>query len=480
MHRTVRQPRRRSALRNRSCIGARIGACILVAGLTAPLAAAPQRAPSGGGAAPTTASPVPPPLDDATIAFVLPESERVRIRGAVERTVARTLKSTPPVRIVAPPEMGEVLLRSMAVTSPNRSFDPGQVEQLARRQTVLFDLAAKEIVIGSGGLAMVGEADRAAVARIMFAHAIMTAIVDQELSLAEFSRTDLPAVMVARRMASEGFTVTARDRATLPLGLDSFAATVRQHIPGSFDTRDDRSPLERTVYGNGRTVIEAIWNAQGVDAVWTRLAERPSSVPDLARAIPRSRALRLAQAALDPLLTQPDWTRVRMPSAPLVSLAGLKGPTLAERVAIASGCLVVDTLGYAGSRGGSILISSLRGADAQSTDRIAAAIRRVPEFLESDFERAQVRVRVTETTSEVHGVTVRTTVLAAEDEEDPMPATRVIDLVRGQEVISLSVTGVRLSPQVLQETLDKAIDTIARAIGEQAEFATADEASAVK
>ncbi len=456
---------------------ARIGALAPTLAATALLAssalAAPQRAPTGGT---TTATQAPPPLDAATVEFALPEAERVRIRGAVERTLERTLQVMPPVRIILPEEMRESLRRSMSVTSPNRDFAPRLVDQLAQRQVALYDLAAKEIVIGAGGLATVGDADRAAVARIMFAHAVATAIVDQEISLGEFCRTDRSDVTVARRMASEGFIVTARDRACLPLGLDSFSVTVRQHIPGSFDTRDDRSPLERTIYGNGRTVIEAIWNGRGVDAVWARLKERPESVPDLARSIPRSRALRLAQSALDPLLPQPAWTRVRMPSAPLVSLAGLKGPTLAERAAIASGCLVVDTLGYAGAEGGSILMSSLRGADAQATERIAAAIRRVPEFLASDFERSQVRVRVTETTSEVHGATVRTTVIAAADEEDPMPAARIIDVVRGEEVISISVTGVRLAGASLQTILEKAIDTIARSIGEAPEFATADEA----
>jgi hypothetical protein len=445
-----------------------------VACLSSAAIAAPQRAPANRGGATGTASPaLPPPLDQATIDFLLPEAEQARIRGAVQRTMGRELKVVPAVQTVAPAEMREALLRSMSLTSPNREFDPRSVEQLSQRQVALFDIATKGIFVGSGGLAMVGGTERAAVARIMFAHAVATAIVDQEIGLAAYSNTDRPDVMVARRMASEGFIVTARDRAAITLGLDSFAPAVRPHIPGSFDTRDDRSPLERTVYGNGRTVIEAIWNARGVDAVWATLAERPSSVPELGRAIPRSRALRLAQAALDPMLTAPTWTRVRMPAAPLVSLATLKGPSLAERGALASGCLVVDTLGFAGARGGSLLLSSLRGSDAAATERLSAAVARVPELLRNDFERAQVEIRMTQSTAEIQGVTVRTTLFEQVDELGAMAPTRIVELVRGNEVISISLSGVRIE----QAILDKAVETVASAIGADPEYAAPNETS---
>lgn len=440
---------------------------LLAAGGTHGVAsAAPQRAaPPGSGSASPGATP--PPLPSETVEYLLPAAERVRIRGAVERVLGRTLKAEPVVHIVTPEPMAEAIRRSMSTTSPNRTFDPRQIEQLSLRQVALYDVGSKAIYLGSGGMASVGERERPAVTAMLFAQAVANAIIDQELSMVEFVKGDGPEVAMARRMMSEGFAITARDRAAVTLGLDPHSPSYRQHLPGVFDVTDDRATLERTVYGTGRTVVESVWNAKGTDAVWALLASKPSTVRELAALIPRSRALRVVQAVVDPLLTAPDWRRARMPAAPATSLAELKGPNAVERMSLAVGCLVVDNLGYSGSRGGAVILSSLRGKDAESTKALLEAVRRVPKFLLADLERQQVTVKLTEAVTTVGDVEVRIATISPSDEADgSVPPTRFIDLWRGDEVVTITITNAR----VPQETVDKIIATVAQELGKPAEF----------
>lgn len=450
--------------------------------MVALVCAAPQRAtPPAPGTAPSgvPATKLPPPLAAETMAFVLPAAEEARVRATVEQVVGRTLTRAVSVQVAEPTLMGEAILRSMKATSPDGVFDPRQVEQLAQRQVALYDVATQTIFIGSGGLAAIGESERGPVARMMLAQATVQAIVDQEIGTAAYMSGEGPEIAVARRMVSEGFAVTARDRAAVRLGLDPNSPGYRPHLPGAFDTTDERSALERTIYGTGRTVVECRWNAKGIDSVWSMLASKPTSVRELAMAIPRSRALRVLQSVMDTALATKEWRRGRAPTAPSVSLAALKGPTAAERDALVAGCLGVDTLGYSNVRGGgAVLFSSVRGKDEAATKALADAISRVPAFLQADFERQMIRVKVTPSTFEVNGVTVRLTSVEPAEEGGDVPPTRIYQLVAGDEVLSLTLTNARLT----NETIEKAIQVAAQELGKPAErlSPTGDEAQPAK
>lgn len=425
------------------------------------------------GQAPASPAAAPPPLLLDTVRAILPESEQAKVRSVVEDIVGRKLTREVPIQIVEPRQMAEAILRSMKATSPNREFDPRQVGQLSLRQIALYDVGSRQIYVGSGGLASVGDSERGPIARMLLAQATVNAIIDQELSTPEFMKGDGPEVAVARRMLSEGFAVTARDRAAVAMGLDPNSAAYRALLPGSFDPADERSSLERTIYGTGRTVVESRWNADGLDAAWKLLASKPATVRELAALIPRSRAIRVLQSVMDTQLPRQTWDRARAPSAPSVAFAALNGPNAVMRQALAVGCLGVDTLGYSNRQGGgAVLFSALRGKDEASTARIAEAIRRMPSFLRADFDRQHTQVTFSESTSEVNGVSVRITSIESAKEGDSVPPTRIIDMVVGNEVMSITLTNATMS----KSTLDKAIQVATQELGRPAEFVSATDA----
>ena len=96
----------------------------------------------------------------------------------------------------------------------------------------------------------------------------------------------------------------------------------------------------------------------------------------------------------------------------------------------------------------------------------------MPSFLRADFDRQHTQVTFSESTSEVNGVSVRITSIESAKEGDSVPPTRIIDMVVGNEVMSITLTNATMS----KSTLDKAIQVATQELGRPAEFVSATDA----
>lgn len=406
-----------------------------------------------------TAPSVPPPLPGDTIEALLPSAEQARIRALVEEVSGRTFATAPPVGIVEPKAMRSAIERALRALQPKGRFEANQLDQLALRQVTLYDPETRSIFIGAGGLASVGEPERSPVLRTMFAHALMQAIIDQEISIVAFVSSDGPEVSMTRRMLSEGFTVTARDRVAQKLGIDPYFAGYRTHLPGIFDPASGAS-LERSVYGTGRLVIERVWNSEGIEAVWRYLATKPASVREISRVIPRSKMIKSLQAALDRSFPSTSWQRARAPAAPALALSAIRGISPAERPGLTGRCVTTETLGFSGSKGEAVLITSVRMIDERSAVDLAAALGRMPAALLAEFQVRGIRLELKSTTRDVGGVTFSSSSLSPTDDGPSSPTVLLYGQV-GSEVVSITISNATVPP----ETLTRALESIAANLG---------------
>jgi hypothetical protein len=402
---------------------------------------------------------VPPPLQGDTIEALLPSAEQARIRALVEQVSGRSFAVAPPVGIVEPKAMRLAIERALRAMQPKGRFEASQLDQLALRQVTLYDPDTKSIFIGAGGLASVGESERPPVLRTMFAHALMQAIIDQEISIVAFVASDGPEVSMTRRMLSEGFTVTARDRVAQKLGIDPYFAGYRAHLPGIIDPASGPS-LERSVYGTGRLVIEGVWNSEGTEAVWRYLATKPESVREISKVIPRSKMIRLLQVALDRSFASTSWQRARAPAAPALALSAIRGIAPAERPGLIERCVTTETLGFSGSKGEAVLITSVRMIDDKSAADLAAALGRMPAALLAEFQVRGIRLELKSATRDVGSVTFSTASLSPTDDSSANPTVLLSGRV-GSEVVSITISNATLPP----ETLARALESIAANLG---------------
>jgi hypothetical protein len=412
----------------------------------------------------------PPPLPGDTVDLLLPLADRDAVRTAVEAMLQRKLINPPAVGVVEPKAMRLAVERAIRAVQKEGPVDATQLDQLALRTVALYDPQTKSIFIGSGGLAAVPESDRGDAVRILFAHAVAHAIIDQELGLADYAAGDSAEVAIARRMLTEGFTVVARDRVVQSMGINPFAPNFRNIVPGMVDPKSGSS-LERSIYVTGRIVAESVWNAAGVDAMWSFMKTRPSTVRELATKIPRSKAIRLVGAAVEPRLPAKDWVRVRAPAAPSLSVATMEGLTPEERRELATFCLASETLGYSGPQGEAVLFSAMRMKDDAQAELLARTFDRMPGAMRTKLGERGVQVELKETEREIGGVTFRIASLRAPDGEG-RPTTIVRARV-AREAVAVTISNATLPA----ETLTKALEALAASLGADPEFVSDEVAS---
>jgi hypothetical protein len=429
---------------------------------------------------PDAAPTLPPPLPGDTIDRLLPPTDRDSVRAAVEHVVARKLNHPVPVEIAEPKALRVVIERSLRASQPNGKFEERQFDQLALRQIAMYDPTTKSIFIGSGGLATVGDSQRPAVIRMLLAQAFVQAVLDQELSLREFTAADSAEAAITRRMLSEGLAVTARDRAAQRLGIDPFAASYRSYLPGMFEG-GGAATLERTVYGTGRIVVEGRWNAKGIEGVWQLLATKPTDVRTIAATIPRSKAIRLIQAALEHDFSAKEWVRARAPAAPSIEIASMRGVIPEQRSSLIERCLATETLGYTRSAisgsgtvpGGAALFSTLRMKDDESAEWMDQTLERMPAALAAEFSQRGMRVDVSRSTREVLGSTIEVVTLSQVSHGDDVPPTLFCRLRVGRELLVVTITNVVVQPEVLSKALEVAVANL----GAESEFKADSEAA---
>lgn len=416
----------------------------------------PTTDPAGGGKRP-------PPLPVDTVESLLTAADREAIRGIVEELVARKLTTAPPVGIVEPGAMRLAAERAMRASKPDAVLESTMLNQLAQRLVALYDPGTKSIFIGSGGLAAVGASDRRPVLCMLFAQALVHAVLDQEVSLGSYTNGATPEVSLTRRMLTEGLAVTVRDRVGARLGFNAFFPAYRPHLPGMIDSRDGAS-LERSLYGTGRLVVESKWNAEGIEAVWSLIRAKPSAVRELALEIPRSKAIVALQATLEPILDAKEWHRARSPVAPSVAVSAMKGLTDAERGTITARCVATETLGYSRTDGAAVLISMIRMVDDSSMGELAAALSKMPATLEAELRSAGARPQVVRSDREIGGVAFQVSSVTLANDESARPTT-IVEGKKGREMSLVTLSGAVLSA----DALDKVLAAIAAHLGAPSE-----------
>lgn len=414
----------------------------------------------------------PPPLPADTMARLMDGEMQARIRALVEEVLHRTLAEPPATVVVDPAGMREVIERALRAVRPDGRFEAAQLDQLAQRQIAIYDPVKKIVALGAGGLASVGDSERGPVLRMLYAQALASAVIDRELGLPAFAAGETAEIAMTRRMLSEGLSVTVRDRVAGRLGIDAFARQYRALLPGMFDQGSGPS-LERSIYGTGRIVVEALWNGKGIDATWSFLAGKPTSVKELGRVIPRSRAVKSLQAALDRLLPAKDWVRARAPAPPSSMIAGIKGLAAADRNRIAERAVAAETLGFSGRQGESILFTSVRLADAEAADAFEKMLAAMPSALAADFGAKGVRVEVTRTARRGGadpGIEFAVATLTLAQDDPTAKPTVLMSARRGTEVIGVTFSNV----VVPDATVQRALDALAESLGAEAELGLED------